>query len=115
MPAPGPTSPTGRSRSPAPRTAPSRRRSRPCGSLLAQAPATEDDLECGEQEGRSPGAVHHNCSGKHAGFLAVCHARGWEAAGYRLAEHPLQQALHEEIAEAAEATDIPTAVDGCGV
>ena len=84
-------------------------------SLLAEAPATEDELECGEQEGRSPGAIHHNCSGKHAGFLAVCRARGWEPAGYRLAEHPLQKALHAEVAEATEVTDIPTAVDGCGV
>ena len=55
-------------------------------SLLAKAPATEDDLECGEQEGRPPGAIHHNCSGKHAGFLTVCRARGWETAGYRRAD-----------------------------
>jgi L-asparaginase len=86
-------------------------------SLLAKAPATEDDLECGEQEGRPPGAIHHNCSGKHAGFLAVCPARGWETAGYRLAEHALQHELREQVAQAAElgATEIPTAVDGCGV
>jgi L-asparaginase II len=86
-------------------------------SLLAKAPAIEDDLECGEQEGRSPGPIHHNCSGKHAGFLAVCLARGWETAGYRLAGHALQQELQEEVARAAElgTTAIPTAVDGCGV
>ncbi len=86
-------------------------------SLLAKAPATEDDLECGEQEGRPPGHVHHNCSGKHAGFLAVCRARGWEAEGYRLADHPLQRELLEEVAAAARlrAAKIPTAVDGCGV
>jgi L-asparaginase II len=86
-------------------------------SLLSKAPATEDDLECGEQEGRLPGAIHHNCSGKHAGFLAVCQARGWEMRGYRLPEHRLQQELLEEIAGAASlpAAGIPTAVDGCGV
>ena len=86
-------------------------------SLLAIAPATEDDLECGEQEGRAPGAIQHNCSGKHAGFLAVCHARGWEAAGYRFADHPLQQELHDEVARAAGLArdNIPTAIDGCGV
>jgi L-asparaginase II len=86
-------------------------------SLLSKAPATEDELECGEQEGRSPGRVHHNCSGKHAGFLAVCRARGWETAGYRLPEHPLQQELLAEVAAAADlpAGEIPTAVDGCGV
>jgi L-asparaginase II len=86
-------------------------------SLLAEAPATEDDLECGEEEGRPPGRVHHNCSGKHAGFLAVCRARAWETAGYRLADHPLQQELLAEVALAAElpVREIPTAVDGCGV
>ena len=85
--------------------------------LLAKAPATEDDLECGDQEGRPPGSIHHNCSGKHAGFLALCRARGWETRGYRLADHPLQQELLAEIAAAAELpeVDIPVAVDGCGV
>jgi L-asparaginase II len=86
-------------------------------SLLATAVATEDDLECGEQVGRPPGPIHHNCSGKHAGFLAVCRAHGWETKGYRLAGHPLEQALLSEVAAAAELapTEIPTAVDGCGV
>lgn len=86
-------------------------------SLLARAPATEDDLECGEQEGRPPGAIHHNCSGKHAGFLALCRARGWETEGYRLFDHPLQREVLAEIARAAELPEpeIPTSVDGCGV
>ncbi|HEU0304652.1 MAG TPA: asparaginase [Gaiellaceae bacterium] len=86
-------------------------------SLLTKAPATEEDLECGEQEGRPSGRIHHNCSGKHASFLAVCRARGWETAGYRLAHHPLQQELLAEVAAAAQlpVAEIPTAVDGCGV
>ena len=86
-------------------------------SLLAKAPATEDALECGEQEGRAPGRIHHNCSGKHAGFLALCRWQGWETPGYRLHGHPLQQELLAEIAAAADLTEaeIPTAVDGCGV
>jgi L-asparaginase len=86
-------------------------------SLLAKAPATEDDLECGPQEGRGPSRLAHNCSGKHAGFLAVCRGRGWPTEGYRLAEHPMQQLLLGEVAAAAEVRpgEIPTAVDGCGV
>jgi L-asparaginase II len=86
-------------------------------SLLAKAPATEDDLECGSQEGRGLSRLAHNCSGKHGGFLAVCRTRGWPTAGYRLAEHPMQQLLHEEIAAAAEVPreQIPAAIDGCGV
>jgi L-asparaginase II len=85
--------------------------------LLAKAPATEQDLEVGVQEGRPPQPIYHNCSGKHAGFLAVCIARGWPTKGYRFADHPMQQLLHEEVAGAADLRpeDIPTAVDGCGV
>jgi L-asparaginase II len=86
-------------------------------SLLVKAPAIEDDLECGDQEGRLPGPIHHNCSGKHAGFLALCRARGWDPCGYRLGEHPLQRELLSEIASAADLPEeeIPIAVDGCGV
>lgn len=82
--------------------------------LLAAAPASEDDLECGPQEGRPPGRLYHNCSGKHAGMLALCHSRGWETEGYRLPGHPLQQELLGEITGAAGA-EPATATDGCGV
>ena len=86
-------------------------------SLLERAPATEADLELGPQEGRGPSLLSHNCSGKHAGFLAVCRARGWPIEGYRLASHPLQQLLLGEIAAAADLDEgeVATAVDGCGV
>jgi L-asparaginase len=80
--------------------------------LLAKAPATEDDLECGPFEGSK---LKHNCSGKHAGMLALCRAQGWPTEGYRLAEHPCQQAMLAEVSELAGADEIPTAVDGCGV
>jgi L-asparaginase II len=85
--------------------------------LLAKAPATEDELEVGLQEGRPPEPIFHNCSGKHAGMLAACRARGWETKGYRLAGHPLQEDILAEIAAAAELepSRIETAVDGCGV
>src|SRR5690242_1639349 len=85
--------------------------------LLAKAPATEDELEVGLQEGRPPEPIFHNCSGKHAGMLAACWARGWETKGYRLAGHPLQEEILAEIAAAAELepSQIETAVDGCGV
>jgi L-asparaginase len=86
-------------------------------SLLERAPATEADLELGPQDGRGPSLLSHNCSGKHAGFLAVCRARGWPTEGYRLADHPMQQLLLAEVAAAAEVpeAEVVTAVDGCGV
>ena len=81
-------------------------------ALLAKAPAAEDDLECGPFEGSK---LNHNCSGKHAGMLALCHAHGWPYEGYRLADHPCQQAMHAELQTLTGAEDIPTAIDGCGV
>jgi L-asparaginase II len=85
-------------------------------SLLAKAPAQEDELECGP-EGDPPEPIRHNCSGKHAGFLALCRAQSWDSRGYRLADHPLQRAMLAEVAGAAGVgeNEIPTAVDGCGV
>jgi L-asparaginase II len=85
--------------------------------LLAKAPATEDDLEVGRQEGRAPEPIYHNCSGKHAGMLATCRARGWPIEGYRLAFHPLQNEILAEIAAAAEVDpdELETGIDGCGV
>jgi L-asparaginase II len=82
--------------------------------LLAKAPATEGDLEVGLQAGRPGEPIYHNCSGKHAGMLATCRARGWVTEGYRLAGHPLQDEILAEVSEAAGATP-ETAVDGCGV
>ena len=82
-------------------------------ALLAKAPATVDELECGPE----PTPVEHNCSGKHAGMLALCRTRGWASGGYRLATHPVQHGCLHEVAAAAEAdpVEIPTAIDGCGV
>jgi L-asparaginase II len=86
-------------------------------ALLARAGATEDDLELGPQEGRLPELIHNNCSGNHAGMLALCRARGWPIAGYRLPEHPVQQACREAHAEAAEIEPdaMSTGTDGCGI
>jgi L-asparaginase II len=83
-------------------------------ALLAKAPAAEDELECGSWEGSR---LRHNCSGKHAGMLALCRARGWPSRGYRLPDHPLQLAMLAELAAAAQvdARGLATAVDGCGV
>ena len=83
-------------------------------ALLAKAEATEDDLECGQEDGSR---LRHNCSGKHAAMLALCRARGWRTRGYRLAGHPVQEGCLAEVAAATEvdASRVPTAVDGCGV
>jgi L-asparaginase len=81
--------------------------------ILDDAPARVDDLDC--VTGASQ--VEHMCSGKHAGFLALCRAEGWPVEGYRHADHPCQRAMLTEVAAIAEVDprSIPVAVDGCGV
>lgn len=81
--------------------------------LLAAAPASEEDLECGG----TPSPIEHYCSGKHAGFLALCRAEGWPTGGYSRLEHPCQQAVVRELASLAgiDPTSMRVGVDGCGV
>jgi L-asparaginase II len=84
--------------------------------LLQIAGATEGDLECGPA-GEPPSRLEHNCSGKHAGMLALCRAHGWPTKGYRLPAHPVQRSMLAEVAAATgvSGAELATAVDGCGV
>jgi len=68
-------------------------------------------------EGGRPEALHNNCSGKHAGMLALAAAHGWPTEGYHEAEHPVQRRMLAEVARwtGLEEAHIGTGVDGCGV
>jgi L-asparaginase II len=69
------------------------------------------------REGRFPRPLESNCSGKHAGMLALAAFHGWALEGYHREEHPVQRRMRAEVARwtgvAPESLD--TAVDGCGV
>lgn len=84
-----------------------------CGT---HAPYHEPTAEALRRAGRAPDPLYCNCSGKHAGFLAVCRHMGWDLAGYRDADHPLQRMVRDLLAELAgvEAGAIGHGVDGCG-
>lgn len=99
-------------------------------SILAKAGATEDLLRCGPhapysqeasrllvERGESPGRIHNNCSGKHAGMIALAIARGWDPHDYHRLDHPVQRRMVEEVVRWSKvsADRIPLAVDGCGV
>lgn len=55
-----------------------------------------------------------NCSGKHAAMLATCVVNGWDTAGYREADHPLQRSIAETFADLTGEPVRTVAVDGCG-
>ncbi|HUG41964.1 MAG TPA: asparaginase [Longimicrobiales bacterium] len=99
-------------------------------SILARIALGEDALACGPHvpfddaaagalraAGREPGRLHNNCSGKHAGMLALAAAHGWQTEGYHLPEHPVQRRMMEEACRwgGVEAEGVWTGADGCGV
>lgn len=61
--------------------------------------------------------INHNCSGKHAGMLACCAAKGWEIDGYNSIDHPVQQMTLEVMAKMCgiQKNQILIGIDGCGV
>ena len=63
---------------------------------------------------REPKRIWHNCSGKHAGFLRACIARGWPTGSYLSPDHPLQQRVISFVGEVGERDVEPVGVDGCG-
>ena len=73
----------------------------------------KDMLRRGEQTTRA----HNNCSGKHAGMIALARHKGWLAQGYALPDHPVQRECLTEVARWAglPVARVPHATDGCGV
>ncbi len=72
-------------------------------------------LQCPVPEGkRSP--LEHNCSGKHAGMLAVCQQRNWPLNNYLQRSHPVQQLILSKVAELLRmpAEEFICARDDCG-
>jgi len=63
---------------------------------------------------RSP--LAHNCSGKHAGMLAVCQQRGWSLDSYLDRNHPIQLLILGKVAEllGMPADEFIGAHDDCG-
>ncbi|MGZ5281363.1 MAG: asparaginase [Bacteroidia bacterium] len=83
-----------------------------CG---AQYPTLTEDRNELIKADKNPEDLHNNCSGKHAGFLAMCVFMGWDPETYHLPEHPLQQAILQITAQMHEydVYKITTALDGC--
>ncbi|MDQ2993151.1 MAG: asparaginase, partial [Candidatus Eremiobacteraeota bacterium] len=99
-------------------------------SILDKIGASVDDLRCGThlpynesasramlRAGQAPNALYNNCSGKHAGILALCKLVGADTATYLDATNPAQRDI---LAFCARMSDDdpsrwPLGVDGCGI
>jgi L-asparaginase II len=56
----------------------------------------------------------HNCSGKHAGWLAACTVAGWDTKTYLEPDHPLQRSIVDIMGDVSGIEPEPVGVDGCG-
>jgi L-asparaginase II len=79
------------------------------------APLYYDSLGVAPPAGARWRTLHHNCSGKHSGFLAWCRLHGAPTANYVDPAHPLQQAIRTTLADALQVApaQLPTGIDGC--
>lgn len=97
-------------------------------SWLAGIDADADELVCGAEPplsqaalaallaaGGRPTRLHHNCSGKHTGFLSVCRHCAWPSADYEEPAHPVQRRFLEALAELAGGPASTLGWDGCGL
>jgi L-asparaginase II len=78
----------------------------------------ESALACGAPtgaDGHPLTRAHHNCSGKHTGFLTDARQLGADPKGYQRPDHPVQRWVLTTIAEMAgvDRDRMPVAVDGC--
>lgn len=99
-------------------------------SILRKAGIEESALRCGPHAPYDPSAaialmrdgiaytaIHNNCSGKHAGILALCALLGADIEGYLEPAHPAQQRILALCARlcGSPLSGLPLGVDGCGI
>lgn len=85
-----------------------------CG---AHAPLNESSARAMLAASATPGAIHNNCSGKHAGMLATALHLGEPTTGYVRAEHPVQRRVEAAIVDVCDHAIVAGAcgIDGCSV
>lgn len=99
-------------------------------NILKKIGLSEKNLQCGVHiphyytvnnitppKGKKFTPIHHNCSGKHSGILALCVYFGWSIKNYLDNNHPAQKLILKAISEVCQYQEkkIGLGVDGCGV
>ncbi len=80
-----------------------------------QYPTHKETSETFLKSGIKPTAIHNNCSGKHAGMLALCLLLGYSIENYLSPSHPIQKLILSYIEEIYQypAEKMVCALDGC--
>jgi L-asparaginase II len=99
-------------------------------SILRRIGLDESALQCGadlpynvqaraelEALGTGPAPIYHNCSGKHAGILALCTMLGADPTTYMEPSNPAQRYILDFCARLSDerADDLQLGIDGCGI
>ncbi|MDF2935563.1 MAG: L-asparaginase [Paenibacillaceae bacterium] len=81
------------------------------------APFHAESAACLAKAGIEPSELHNNCSGKHAGMLALALHLGTDTGTYMDPAHPVQQRMLEAVSRLSgyPAAKIVLGTDGCGV
>ncbi|SPE31776.1 L-asparagine amidohydrolase [Burkholderiales bacterium] len=95
-------------------------------SILDRVGARVSDLQCGSHPPRyfaatgtscsptaSISALHHNCSGKHSGFLAYCRLHGHRLDDYLHPDSPLQVRVRNTVQGFCPGEQLVAGIDGC--
>ena len=95
-------------------------------SMLDRIGARVADLQCGAHppryfeaagvrspDGLAVSPLHHNCSGKHSGFLAYCCLHGHRLSSYLDPEAPLQVRVRNAVQRLAGGANLVAGTDGC--
>ena len=84
-------------------------------NVLWRADIDPSALQCPIPEGRNS-PLQHNCSGKHAGMLAVCQQRSWPLNTYLKRSSPIQKLILDKIGEllGIPGAELIGAHDDCG-
>ncbi|TBR40976.1 asparaginase [Marinomonas agarivorans] len=97
-------------------------------AMLEKLELNESNFECGthwpmrveagyvlSEQGEKPNQLHNNCSGKHAGMLALAQLLNVSPQGYIHLDHAVQQQIANTMAEMCEwdYLSAPSSPDGC--
>jgi len=95
-------------------------------TMVKQLGYTIDNYECGShfpsdtitrrqliRDGIDSNPFHNNCSGKHAGMLALAKHLCGDSKGYIQKNHPVQETIINYVKQLTGLETIPTEIDGC--